>query len=163
MKLRSHDGWRLSYHRYAADLSFSRNMYTPTSSARRAAARGRTANEWPSHMTTHGCIPLKRKKTKGYVKYGLHCTDCHKTHKCSAVLCEFPLYRISPKSVNKYGQYGYKIIYALSKVRLPLSRYLRKYACSTTFCKDLLHWIMKIRHTVLGHRHMERQTHTVST
>jgi len=129
MKLRSHDGWRLPYNRNAADQRFSRNMYTPTSCARRTAARGRTAHEWPSHVMTHRRIPLKRKKMKGYVTYGLHCTDCHKTHKCSAVLCGFHLYRISPKSVKKYGQYGYEIIYALSKVWLSLSLYLRKYAC----------------------------------
>jgi hypothetical protein len=124
----------------------------------RQAARGCTAHgSW--HMMTNSFIP-NRKKMK--VNYGLHCIDFHKTHKCSAALSGFPLYRISPKSVKKYGKYGYKIIYALSEVRLPLSRLLRKYVYST-ICKKLLYWIMKIRQTVLGHRHMERQVNTVST
>jgi hypothetical protein len=157
MKLLSHDGWRLPSHRYTEEPTFSRNTYTLTRRASRAAAHGCSAHEGPRYSMTHGCIPLKRKKMKSYVKYGLHCTNFHKTHKCSAVLCGFPLYRNSQKSVNKHGKYGYKIIYALSKVRPPLSRYLRKHACSTTFCRVLLYWIMKIRQTVLGHRHVERQ------
>jgi hypothetical protein len=128
----------------------------------RTAARGCTAHGlW--YVMTHGFI-TKRKKMKVYVNYGLHCTDFHRTHKSLAVLCGCPLHRISPKSVKKYGKYGYKTIYALSKLWLPLSPFLRKYACSTTICRKLLNWIMKIRQTVLGHwkERCIRSPHNVS-
>ena len=48
------------------------------------------------------------------VKHVFHCTNFHETHKRSTTtLCEDLLYRISPKSVNKSGNYGYKFIYSL--------------------------------------------------
>jgi hypothetical protein len=44
--------------------------------------------------------------------YGLIFADFDETHKCSAKLRKDLSYRISPKSANKCGKYGYTFIYA---------------------------------------------------
>ena len=40
--------------------------------------------------------------------YSVHCTAFHETHKCWTALRE-DLYRISPKSVKQYENYGWKL------------------------------------------------------
>jgi hypothetical protein len=44
--------------------------------------------------------------------YGLPSADIDETHKFSATLRAHLSYRISAKSFNKCGKYGYKFIYA---------------------------------------------------
>jgi hypothetical protein len=45
-------------------------------------------------------------------KCGISCTDFHETDKCWTALCALFLYLISHKSDEKYGKYGYELIYA---------------------------------------------------
>jgi hypothetical protein len=54
-------------------------------------------------------------------KYDFHYTEYYKTRRSSVVLGS-DLYRISPKLVNKRGEYAQKFIYALSKPWLLLSQ-----------------------------------------
>jgi hypothetical protein len=47
------------------------------------------------------------------LKYRFNSPIFHETHTCLITLCENLMYRISPKSLKKYGQYRYKFIHVL--------------------------------------------------
>ena len=72
---------------------------------------------WTCHVLDY--IQIRRKMYywgKNFIyatMYVFHCADFHETLTCSVVLPRYVLYHISPKSVKKYGKYGYKVIHVL--------------------------------------------------
>jgi hypothetical protein len=87
---------------------------------------------WTCHVLD--CIQIRRKMYKwgkNFIygtMYIFHRADFHETLTCSVVLSRYVPYHISPKSVKKYGQCGYKLIYAL-KLSMNVTEWVFKKMC----------------------------------